>query len=275
VLSDRDRFARPAVNAGHCCSSTARRQRQDGHRATSAPARRRRRRPHAIAVEGQIIRIFDPVARPIVTPEASRSSKPVQSRIGAGVLPAALVTVGGDTADALELTYLPSPGSIARRCRRWPTAASGHRDFGGSGRPRDLLNRWIVPLESRVDYLTLQTGRSSSCRSSRWSRSPPTSARAISSTKRSCPHPLQGVRRSPSAGDYAIWATPAPSAIAFDGLVERLLAECYRPRRLPLRAVIRDSSSRRCRSPSRGETTRLTFTFLAAACDSYSSMTLS
>ena len=25
--------------------------------------------------------------------------------------------------------------------------------------PRDLLNRWIVPLESRVDYLTLHTGR--------------------------------------------------------------------------------------------------------------------
>ena len=25
--------------------------------------------------------------------------------------------------------------------------------------PRDLLNRWIVPLESRVDFLTLHTGR--------------------------------------------------------------------------------------------------------------------
>jgi hypothetical protein len=26
-------------------------------------------------------------------------------------------------------------------------------------RPEDLLNRWIVPLESRVDYLTLHTGK--------------------------------------------------------------------------------------------------------------------
>ncbi|MGD1994611.1 MAG: ATP-binding protein, partial [Anaerolineae bacterium] len=26
-------------------------------------------------------------------------------------------------------------------------------------RPRDLLNRWIVPLEKRVDFLTLHTGR--------------------------------------------------------------------------------------------------------------------
>ena len=33
-------------------------------------------------------------------------------------------------------------------------------DFGRQlVRPRDLLNRWIVPLESRFDYLTLHTGR--------------------------------------------------------------------------------------------------------------------
>jgi hypothetical protein len=33
-------------------------------------------------------------------------------------------------------------------------------DFGRQlVRPRDLLNRWIVPLENRVDFLTLHTGR--------------------------------------------------------------------------------------------------------------------
>jgi hypothetical protein len=33
-------------------------------------------------------------------------------------------------------------------------------DFGRQRmRPEDLLNRWIVPLESRVDYLTLHTGK--------------------------------------------------------------------------------------------------------------------
>jgi SpoVK/Ycf46/Vps4 family AAA+-type ATPase len=33
-------------------------------------------------------------------------------------------------------------------------------DFGRQQvRPRDLLNRWIVPLENRIDYLTLHTGR--------------------------------------------------------------------------------------------------------------------
>ena len=33
-------------------------------------------------------------------------------------------------------------------------------DFGRQQvRPRDLLNRWIVPLEKRTDFLTLRTGR--------------------------------------------------------------------------------------------------------------------
>src|SRR5215510_8949506 len=33
-------------------------------------------------------------------------------------------------------------------------------DFGRQRmRPEDLLNRWIVPLESRVDYLTLHSGK--------------------------------------------------------------------------------------------------------------------
>ena len=33
-------------------------------------------------------------------------------------------------------------------------------DFGRQQcSPRDLLNRWIVPLESRVDFLTLQSGQ--------------------------------------------------------------------------------------------------------------------
>jgi SpoVK/Ycf46/Vps4 family AAA+-type ATPase len=33
-------------------------------------------------------------------------------------------------------------------------------DFGRQlVRPRDLLNRWIVPMEKRVDFLTLHTGR--------------------------------------------------------------------------------------------------------------------
>jgi len=33
-------------------------------------------------------------------------------------------------------------------------------DFGRQAmRPQDLLNRWIMPLELRIDYLTLATGK--------------------------------------------------------------------------------------------------------------------
>ena len=33
-------------------------------------------------------------------------------------------------------------------------------DFGRQAcSPREMLNRWIVPLESRVDFLTLQSGQ--------------------------------------------------------------------------------------------------------------------
>ena len=49
-------------------------------------------------------------------------------------------------------------------------------DFGRQQcTPRELLNRWIVPLESRVDFLTLQPAvRRSSCHSTCWWCSRPT-----------------------------------------------------------------------------------------------------
>jgi hypothetical protein len=73
-----------------------------------------------------------------------------------------MVMVGGElTLDALELSYNPTTGFY-----RAPTQAIANGgvlvidDFGRQQcSPRDLLNRWIVPLESRVDYLTLQSGQ--------------------------------------------------------------------------------------------------------------------
>jgi hypothetical protein len=48
-------------------------------------------------------------------------------------------------------------------------------DFGRQQvRPRDLLNRWIVPLENRVDFLTLHTAAKWKCPSTCWSSSRPT-----------------------------------------------------------------------------------------------------
>ena len=70
--------------------------------------------------------------------------------------------VGGELSlDQLELSYSPTLGFY-----RAPVQAVANGgvlvidDFGRQAcSPRDLLNRWIVPLESRVDFLTLQTGQ--------------------------------------------------------------------------------------------------------------------
>jgi SpoVK/Ycf46/Vps4 family AAA+-type ATPase len=73
-----------------------------------------------------------------------------------------MVMVGGElTLSSLELSYNPTSGFYGAPVQ---TLANGGvlviDDFGRqSCSPRDLLNRWIVPLESRVDFLTLQSGQ--------------------------------------------------------------------------------------------------------------------
>ena len=70
--------------------------------------------------------------------------------------------VGGElTLDMLDLTY-----SDVSRYSEAPLQLKANGgvllvdDFGRQRmRPQDLLNRWIVPLESRVDYLTLISGK--------------------------------------------------------------------------------------------------------------------
>jgi hypothetical protein len=73
-----------------------------------------------------------------------------------------VVIVGGElTIDMLDLSF--NPLSKFHEAPIHMKANGGVflvDDFGRQRmRPQDLLNRWIVPLESRVDYLTLHTGR--------------------------------------------------------------------------------------------------------------------
>jgi hypothetical protein len=121
--------------------------------------------PHALEVEGQIIKFYDPVNHEPLTEAASlnaglmRGSQPdgrwVRCR-------RPMVMVGGElTLEALDLTYSSTMGFYTA-----PVQAMANGgvlvidDFGRQHcSPRDLLNRWIVPLESRVDFLTLQTGQ--------------------------------------------------------------------------------------------------------------------
>jgi len=120
--------------------------------------------PHALEVEGSIIRFFDPVNHePIPEPDA-------EDGFGLTMGPdrrwircrRPMVMVGGELSlSQLELSYSPTMGFY-----RAPVQAVANGgvlvidDFGRQTcSPRDLLNRWIVPLESRVDFLTLQTGQ--------------------------------------------------------------------------------------------------------------------
>jgi predicted ATPase with chaperone activity len=120
--------------------------------------------PHAIDVDGQIITLFDPVNHisleteddgQSVIAEAPRDKRWVRVK-------RPVVTVGGElTLDMLDLSFNPISKFYEAPLQ---LKANGGvfvvDDFGRQRiRPRDLLNRWIVPLESRVDYLTLHTGK--------------------------------------------------------------------------------------------------------------------
>jgi hypothetical protein len=120
--------------------------------------------PHAIEVEGQIVRMFDPVNHEPL-PEANNGPQWMQDNRFDGRWVRCrrpLVMVGGElTLQALELSYSTTTGFYSAPVQ---VVANGGvlviDDFGRQQcQPRDLLNRWIVPLESRVDFLTLQTGQ--------------------------------------------------------------------------------------------------------------------
>jgi predicted ATPase with chaperone activity len=120
--------------------------------------------PHALEVEGNIIRFFDPVNHETLPddeePAGLDAGSPGDKRWVRCRRP--MVMVGGElTLDALALSYNSAAGFYGAPVQ---AIANGGvlviDDFGRQQcSPRDLLNRWIVPLESRIDFLTLQTGR--------------------------------------------------------------------------------------------------------------------
>jgi hypothetical protein len=121
--------------------------------------------PYAIDVDGQIITLYDPIshraleaegeAQPSIIAAAARDRRWIKVR-------RPVVTVGGElTLDMLDLTFNPISKFYDAPIQM---KANGGvflvDDFGRQRmRPEELLNRWIVPLESRVDYLTLHTGK--------------------------------------------------------------------------------------------------------------------
>ena len=121
--------------------------------------------PHAIDVDGHTMTMFDPISysRWKPTCQASPSVILIDPRDRRWVrIRRPVVMVGGElTLDMLDLTFNPIAKFYEAPIQ---LKANGGvflvDDFGRQRiRPQDLLNRWIVPLESRVDYLTLHTGK--------------------------------------------------------------------------------------------------------------------
>jgi hypothetical protein len=121
--------------------------------------------PYALDIDGHIVTMYDPTSH-----ESLEADEPDPL----GLIAAAprdrrwvrirrpVVVVGGElTLEMLDLTFNPLAKFYEAPIQ---LKANGGvflvDDFGRQKiRPQDLLNRWIVPLESRVDYLTLHTGK--------------------------------------------------------------------------------------------------------------------
>lgn len=120
--------------------------------------------PYAVEVDGQIIKVFDSINhRPVKESEGASSSKRGDRIDKRWVkIHRPFIVVGGElTLESLDLVY----DNVSKYYEApFQMRANGGMflidDFGRQQvRPRDLLNRWIVPLEKRVDFLTLHTGR--------------------------------------------------------------------------------------------------------------------
>jgi predicted ATPase with chaperone activity len=113
--------------------------------------------PYAIEVDGQIISVYDSAVHCRV-----EESKP-KNRDDRWVLcqrPA--VMVGGElTAEMLDLQYNPvTKFYVAPAQMKANNGVLIIDDFGRQRlRPEDLLNRWVVPLDRRIDFLALAGGK--------------------------------------------------------------------------------------------------------------------
>jgi hypothetical protein len=120
--------------------------------------------PHAIDVDGQIITTFDPVNHVHIGSTAAATSviaTAVHDRRWEKIKRPVVVVGGELTLEMLDLTFNPISKFYEAPIQMKANGGVFVVDDFGRQRiaPRDLLNRWIVPLESRVDFLTLHTGR--------------------------------------------------------------------------------------------------------------------
>lgn len=120
--------------------------------------------PYAVVVEGQIIKLFDESSHArLPEPAVDEYGQPISRRRDqrwVRIRRPAIIVGGELTLDSLELRFDPINKFYEAPLQM---KANGGMflidDFGRQAvRPDDLLNRWIVPMERRVDFLSLRTG---------------------------------------------------------------------------------------------------------------------
>jgi len=122
--------------------------------------------PYAVEVEGQIIRVFDPVTHePTAIPDARLGQAldtggPEFDPRWAVCKRPVIVSGGELTPEMLDLQYQAMTGFYEAPLQMKANGGIFLIDDLGRQlvRPEVLLNRWIVPLENEVDYLSLHTG---------------------------------------------------------------------------------------------------------------------
>ena len=122
--------------------------------------------PHAVDVNGEVMVLFDPAHHEVIEDDRDepahailRNPEPHDPRFVKIRRPS--VVVGGElTMDQLDLQRDPDTKVYHAPFQLKATHGVLIIDDFGRQRmqPHELLNRWIVPLEKRVDYLSLSTG---------------------------------------------------------------------------------------------------------------------
>lgn len=118
--------------------------------------------PHAIIEDGQIIKFFDASCHEPVESYASKLIKTSNQDRRWIRIRRPTVVVGGElTMDSLELKHDPVSHVSGASLQLKSNCGSLLIDDFGRQRinPTELLNRWIVPLENRIDYLSLANGK--------------------------------------------------------------------------------------------------------------------
>ncbi|WP_372891017.1 ATPase [Rhodosalinus sp.] len=120
--------------------------------------------PRAIAYEGQVITVYDPIVHSAAEeetddPRSLRRRRTFDTRYVRCERPT-VITGGELTLDMLDLVYNPTARTYQAPLQLKATGGIFIVDDLGRQKdpPQALINRWIVPLEEQKDILALQSG---------------------------------------------------------------------------------------------------------------------